>query len=365
MKILSRYVLREFLIPLFYCMVGFLSIYVLFDLFASFSRIVEAKVSFDAVAMYFCGYLAPYFHYIVPAALMLATLYTMWSFCRHSEIVAMRASGVSFLAIVRPILSVALVMAAAVTWVNESFVPRKAQWAEQMKRAKFDESKFSRGDNIVFRNAKDCRTWNIDSFGSMDGDVLNDVRVTVDRPGGGRLMTVAAPRADWLDGQWWFSRPQVQHYDATGQEQATPTPELDALELRCFREFQERPSDFVMQNRPWKFNSVRDKLRYIRMHPEMSAEAKRDSMFDVWAQIMAPLACLVITLFAIPAGIASGRQSVFKGILGALAMYFAFYGLVIGGMVLAKNGWCPPVLAATLPHVVFLALWIRSFIRQQ
>ena len=178
-------------------------------------------------------------------------------------------------------------------------------------------------------------------------------------------MTVAAPRADWLDGQWWFSRPQVQHYDATGQEQATPTPELDALELRCFREFQERPSDFVMQNRPWKFNSVRDKLRYIRMHPEMSAEAKRDSMFDVWAQIMAPLACLVITLFAIPAGIASGRQSVFKGILGALAMYFAFYGLVIGGMVLAKNGWCPPVLAATLPHVVFLALGIRSFIRQQ
>ena len=365
MKILSRYVLREFLIPLFYCMTGFLSIYVLFDLFASFSRLVEAKVSFGDAVMYFCGYLAPYFHYIVPAALMLATLYTMWSFCRHSEIVAMRASGVSFLAIVRPILSVAIVMALAVAWVNESFVPHRAQWAEQMKKAKFDETKFSRGDNIVFRNAKHDRTWNIDSFGNLDGEILNDVRVTVDRPGGGRLMTVTAPRAEWLDGQWWFTKPQVQHYDASGQEQATPTPELDALELRCFGEFRERPSDFVMQNRPWKFNSVRDRLRFIRMHPEMSAEARRDSMFDVWAQIMAPLACLVITLFAIPAGIASGRQSVFKGILGALAMYFAFYGLVIGGMVLAKNGWCPPVMAAVMPHVVFFALGIRAFMRQR
>ena len=365
MKILSRYVLREFLIPLFYCLTGFLSIYVLFDLFASLPRMISAKLSFGTAAMYFCGYLAPYFHYIVPAALMLATLYTMWSFCRHSEIVAMRASGVSFVAIVRPILSVAIIMAAAVAWVNESFVPRRSQWAEQMKRAKFDESKFTRGDNIVFRNAKDFRTWDIDSFGDPDGEILNDVRVTIDRPGGGRLMTVTAPRADWLDGQWWFTKPQVQHYDASGSETATPTPDMDSLELRCFGEFQERPADFIMQNRPWKFNSVRDKLRYIRMHPEMSKEARRDSMFDVWAQIMAPFACLVITLFAIPAGIASGRQSVFKGILGALAMYFAFYGLVIGGMILAKNGLCPPFIAATLPHVVFFALGVRSFIRQR
>ena len=365
MKILTRYVLREFLVPFFYCMVGFLSIYVLFDLFGSFSRLMAANIDIKTAALYFCGYLAPYFHYIVPAALMLATLYTMWNFCRHSEIVAMRASGVSFLAIVRPLLAVALFVAGFVVWVNESFVPRKAQWAEQLKKARFDDSVLARGDNIVFRNAKECRTWNIDAFLDDDGEHLKDVRVTVDRPGGSRLMALTAARADYLDGQWWFSQPQVQHYDSLGREQATPTPELDALQLRCFDEFSERPSDFVMQNRPWKFNSVRDRLRYLRMHPEMTAEARRDAVFDIWAQVMAPLACLVITLFAIPAGIASGRQSVFKGILCALAMYFAFYGLVIGGMVLAKNGWCPPVVAAVSPYAVFLALGIRAFWRQR
>ena len=73
MKILTRYVLVEFLVPLFYCMTGFLSIYVLFDLFASFSHIVEAKMSFAEIVSYFCGYLAPYIHYMVPAALMLAS----------------------------------------------------------------------------------------------------------------------------------------------------------------------------------------------------------------------------------------------------------------------------------------------------
>ena len=62
MRILTRYVLREFVIPLFYCLAGFVSIYVLFDLFGSFSRIVESDLSFGEIALYFCGYFAPYFH---------------------------------------------------------------------------------------------------------------------------------------------------------------------------------------------------------------------------------------------------------------------------------------------------------------
>ena len=365
MRILTRYVLREFLVPLFYCLTGFISIYVLFDLFGSFSRMAAAKLPAKTAALYFCGYLAPYFHYIVPAALMLATLYTMWSFCRHSEIVAMRASGVSFIAIVRPLLSVALVMAACVAYVNEVFVPQKAQWAAQMKKDRFDQASMSKGDNIVFRNAQAGRIWNIDAFRDEEGKSLSNVQVTIDRPGGGRCMSVSAPRADYLDGEWWFFGPRVQPYGAQGQEIATPVPELDALPLRCFSDFGERPTDFVMQNRPWKFNSVRDRLRYLRTHPELSAETRRDCVYDVWAQIAAPWACIVITLFAIPAGIASGRQSVFRGIIGALAMYFSFYGVVIAGMVAAKNGWCPAILAALFPYALFLALGVRAFWKQR
>ena len=366
MRILTRYVLREFLVPFFYCLTGFVSIYVLFDLFGSFARMKKANIPFADALLYFAAYLAPYFHYIVPAALMLATLYTMWSFCRHSEITAMRASGVSFLAIVKPLLGVSIVMAAAVVWVNESFVPVKAQWAAQMKTVEFDQTMISKADNIVFRNGPADRTWNIDTILDGEGAHLKDVHVTVDRPNGGaRLLSVTADRADYLDGEWWFAAPKVQHYDALGQEIATPTPELDALSLRCFSEFGETPADFLMQNRPWKFNSVRDRLRYLKNHPNLAAEARRDYTYDVWAQIMAPLACIIITLFAIPAGIASGRQSVFRGILGALGMYFAFYGLTIAMMVLAKNGWFPAIAAAVLPAVVFLVLGVRAFLKQR
>lgn len=366
MKILTRYVLREFLVPLFYCMTGFLSIYVLFDLFGSFSRLLKAKLTFSEIVAYFCGYLAPYLHYIVPAALMLATLYTMWCFCRHSEIIAMRASGVSFIAIVKPLLAVSIVMACCVALVNEVYVPAHAHWAAQMKRNLFDKSELDRADNVVFMNVREGRTWNIDKVLDADAKHLENVRITVDRPnGGGRLKTITATKARHLDGEWWLSGLSIQHYDASGQEMASPEPELDKLSMRCFSEFTETPRDFLMQSRPWRFNSVMDRFRHIEIHPEITEATRKEYVYDTWAQIMAPFACIIITLFAIPAGIASGRQSVFRGILGALAMYFSFYGLTIACMVVAKSGWCPPIPCAVLPVVVFLVLGVRSFMRQR
>ena len=365
MRILSRYVLREFLVPLGYCLTGFVSIYVLFELFGSFSRMMEAKLPLGLVVTYFCGYLSPYFHYLAPAALMLATLYTMWSFCRHSEIIAMRASGVSFLTIVMPLLTVSAAMAAFVFYVNDVYVPRHAQWAAQMKTVQFNRDRMEKVDNIVYRNAGANRTWNIDRMLDEGGHHLSGVRISVDRPSGIRLQTISAERADYLDGEWWLTGTRVQHHDERGQEIATLTPELDGLDFRCFGDFNERPMDFIMQNRPWKYNSVRERFRYMRTHRELSAAVRTEYSYDIWAQIMSPLACIIITLFAIPAGIASGRQSVFKGILGALGMFFAFYGVTIGCMVVAKNGWCNPILGAVLPDVVFLGLGIRAFYRQR
>ncbi|MGN0855398.1 MAG: LptF/LptG family permease [Kiritimatiellia bacterium] len=365
MKILSRYVLREFLVPLTYCLLGFLSIYVLFELFGSFSRIAEARLPFLTIVRYFAAFLAPYFMWLAPAALMLATLYTMWNFCRHTEITAMRASGVSFMAIVKPLLFVALLMSGFVAWVNESYVPRMAQWAKQLKTDRFDAKKLAKADGLVYCDANARRMWTIERMADDDAECLEGVTITIDRADGGRLKTITADRADYLEGEWWLSGAVVRHFDASGDECPSPEPELDAMKFRLFPELRERPGDILQQNRDWQFNSTRSKFRFIRRHADLTAAQRVEYTYDAWAQAVAPFACLVITLFAIPAGISSGRQSVFKGVLGALAMFFTFYGVTIGCMVAAHKECLPPILAAFLPDVLFLILGIRAFMRQR
>ena len=342
-----------------------MSIYVLFELFGVFNRLMESFPGWWTCVLYFAGYLSPYFKWLAPACLMLAALYTMWSFCRHSELIAMRASGIGFLSIVRPMLVVAVLMAAFVGWVGESFVPRYAQWSRQMRSAKFNLADLSREDNIVYHNVRESRTWNIGAAMDDSASVLEDVTISENWPGGGRKRTIKASRVEHLDGEWWLKDVSSFHFDANGREIPSPVPELEALTFRPFPEFTEQPRDFLLQNTNPEFFSTGDRIRFLDTHPNMARKFRKEMECELWTQIAAPFACIVITLFAIPAGVATGRQSVFKGIVAALAMFFAFYALSVGCMVLSRVGYMNACLAAFLPDAVFLAIGVFLFHRQR
>jgi len=378
MKILSRYVLREFFVPLVYCTVGFFSIYLLFELFGSFSRLTTAKPGWSTAVLYLVGYLAPYVKWMMPACLMLATLYTMWNFCRHSEIVAMRASGIGFFAIVKPVVVVSALVALAVGLVNECFVPRYGLWAKQFKTARFKAEEMENVTKIDYLNAKGGRLWQIGKVLDAEATEFTNVVVQIlERPGekaagtAARLMKITAPGARFMDGVWWFDNPKFEYCRPGAFERsASPSPELDALSLRAFPQFTERPRDFLLenrllQNRDMSCCSTYERRRFLEMNENLPDEKRRGVVYDIWFQLLSPLACIVITLFAIPAGIATGRQSVFKGVLGALGMFFAFYALTILFMILSKKGWCPPLLAAVLPHVVFIGVGCHLFWRHR
>lgn len=364
MKILGRYVLREFLVPLSYVFIGFFSIYVLFELSSSFGRLMSSGAGWFEIARYFVSYFAPQFKWFAPACLMLATLYTMWNFCRHSEIIAMRANGIGFFTIVKPLLMVAAAVAAFTYYVNEVFVPVNSEWAKNFRAAKFKSAEMGNAGNTIFRNPVDNRTWNIGSFLKSDASALANVRVAVDRKEGGRIYTIIAPRADWIDGAWWFTEPKLIHYSPDGSEIPSPVPVADSLTYRTF-DFSETPADILIQNRSEMFYSVSDRERYLQLNPSLPEDVRREYEYNIYAQLLAPVACLVITLFAIPAGVATGRQSVFKGILGALGMFFLFYALTIGCMVGAQTGYIPPLHAAILPHALFFAIGLVLFYRQR
>ena len=368
LKILSRYLFREFIVPLGYCLIGFVSIYILFELFGSFSRMLEAHLPFRLACLYFCGYLAPYFHYLAPAALMLATLYTMWTLCRHSEIIAMRASGVSFVTIAKPVMIVALFMSFFVVFVNEWFVPRYGHWAAQMKSYRFDRERIDeQQSSLGYINTEEGRDWVFGSVGGVKRNEYRDVSLTMQGGKGEPTAVISAKRACFLDDEWWLEIEGVKYLTEGNQTIGTPPENVDRDKLvwRCFPDFGETPADFEMQHQDLKFCSVREQLRYLRKNPALSEDKRRSCLYDAWAQIMAPWACLVVTLFSIPAGIVSGRQSVFKGIVGALGLFFAFYAVTILAMVVSKNGWCHPVMAAILPSAVFLGVGVGSCLKHR
>ncbi len=365
MRILTRYVLREFMVPLTYCLTGFLGIYVVFELFDSFNRLIEARPAFTQVVAFFAGYVSPYLEWLIPAALLLGTLYTMWNFCRHNEITAMRASGMGFLIIVRPLLAVAAVMALAVAAINEFYAPQAAEESRNYRDARFRTQPGKTFENVPYYNQPANRVWRINRISSDNPNLIEGVRLSFDRTDGSRMLDITCHKAEYLDGMWWFFYPHYQYFDEFNMPDENPLPALSDLPLRAFPDLNESPRDFMLMNKAWEFYSVRDMFRYIRTHPHLTKKEIASKSFDIHAHLAAPFSCMIITLFAIPAGLATGRQSVFKGVISAIAMFFGFYALSILAMILAKNSMVPPIPAAWFANVLFLVVGAIMFYRQR
>ncbi|MBP5510336.1 MAG: LptF/LptG family permease [Kiritimatiellae bacterium] len=365
MRILSRYILREFLIPLTFCLTGFIGIYVMFELFHSFQRLLETKPSTWTVIAFFAGYLSPYLQWLVPAALMLATLYTMWNFCRHSEVTAMRASGIGFSSIVAPIQTVAACFTIGVTLVNEYYAPYASEWAKNFRTARFRPLDAKLYTNVPYYNQKAHRIWRVDKMDTRTPNLLQGVKISIDRPDGSRDVDIACRKAEYLDGEWWLSYPQYQYFDELNNPIENPTPSLARLMIRSFPEFDETPRDFLLMNKPWEYYTARDMVHYLKNHKNLKPVERASKVYDLYNRFAVPFSCIIITLFAIPAGVATGRQSVFKGVIFAVGMFFAFYAFSIGCMILAKNGLLPPLVAAWFPNLLFLGIGLFLFRRQR
>jgi len=368
MKILTRYILFEFLQPLAYCVVTFSSLYILLQMFDAFGVILENKPSFGAVMLYFAATLAPFLEWILSPSLMLAALYTLWRLCRNSEISAMRASGVSFLSISAPILATSLVFTLLAFLNTEYFIPR---WLEpSLRMAGGAKSTLAQQpetagepERLSYFNVASRRLWQINRFDPGQPGFLRDVSIKFEREDRTPERTVTATAARHLDGVWWLENPVEVHYNEFAHPVPPPSPDLNRLSLRAFPMLNESPGDFYDENRRWENLSFQARLRYIQNHPGLHDLPSRT--YDMLYRLSAPWACLVMTLFAIPAGIATGRQSVARGVLMALALFFSFYALTNLCMLLAKQQLLSPWIAAWTPNVLFLGAGMFLFHRQR
>ena len=136
MRLLDRYLLRELLIPLGYCLGGFLIFWISFDLFNMLDDFQKDKLNALEIAQYYLlqipGMLG---EIVIPVSLLLALLYALTNHARHHELTAMRAAGVSLWRLCAPYWTVGLLFSLCLYLLNEHWAPRSAELAEQVRKA--------------------------------------------------------------------------------------------------------------------------------------------------------------------------------------------------------------------------------------
>ncbi len=369
MSILKRYVLREFLTPVLYCFVAFSALYVTIELFSEFDKIIPAKPPLTMILRYLGGFLSKDFQWLVTPSLLLGGLYAMWQLARHSEITAMRANGISFITITSPMLLASFFFAGLIALNSEFYAPEASRESSQIKNAEFKGYGPDVYNNVPFSNVRDRRDWQIGSFMPATNTVT-DVKITWGDELGRPKMTLESASAFHMDGVWWFPKASVKHFTVSNSD-ALVLKRQDDRDLVIMPEITETPRDFllgIVQGGIIEDSvnmSVSDMRRYVASRPNLAPVTRTSWEYDIANRFAAPFACVVITLFAIPAGVATGRQSVFIGVVSAILMFLVFYVLTISCGVLAKKAVLPIWAGILIPNAVFLAAGLYLFWRQR
>jgi len=355
MRVLDKYIFREFLIPLAFCLVGFSMLNVVYDLFGSFAKILDAKVSIVLVINYYFCIMLQTLEYILPDSLLLATLYTQWRLARNNELTAMRACGVSFYRIMVPYLVVATMFSIVSMVIKETVTPKTNAWVEELSENKFKESKHHYFSNLAYYNSIHSREWLVDMIDLRRPNTLGVVRVRLERKDKTCYEEIFAQKAKWLDGQWWFFNGyrQIHNTDGVPDRSIPPVMLADAGEL--IPELTETPTDLISEVRVWQHMSSSEMLDYLRKHPNISREAVADRKTDLHVRLAIPWACLLVTVFGIPVGAISSKQNVMAGIFIAVAFFLGFYLLLQMGIFWGKKQILFPWLGAWFSNIVSLA----------
>lgn len=366
MKILDRYMLRSLLVPLVYCLAAFSMLFVIWDLFERLSKFIDAETPVVLVAFYYLALLLPAFEYLAPACLMLGTLYALWQLTRTNELMAMQASGVSLSRVLWPYLGVGLAFTIALGVIKETVGARAFVWTEKFREAKFQVGAPPLPGPLAYYDMRTHRLWLADKFLESEPGYLEGVKITQERPNGKRMYDVVAGRAEYLDGAWWLHSPSEQRYDEADNPVGglTPVSKLPN-HVQERRDLSERPVSLAIESRNWLFLSTREMIRYLREHPEISKESARQKRYDIHSRLAMPWACLVVTLFAIPTGAKTGRQSPLTGIFVAVGFFFGYYFLSQVGLMLGKSGALQPWLGAWLSNIVFLVSGLVMLLRMR
>lgn len=343
-RILDRLVARTFLKLFLIFLAASPPLFVLGDITENLDTYLDRGLTRAEVAQAYLWQLPLFVQWSFPIAALVAAVFTIHSMTTHREIVAAKAGGISFHRVARPVLVLGAVLT-LVALVLTEVVPRTNRVAAQILRD--EDPRASWRADFVYESENGL-TWQI---GRLDAPDASMFHVILEQPPGpgrtGFHLYADAANYDTVRG-WTFVRGYTRRFlpDSTHR-----THQFESLRMAGLTE---KPHELLEAPRKpdeMTYAEVDRMARIVQRTGGNAAEllTKREQKLAI------PVATLVVILFGVPLATSSGRGGTAYGIgvsLGTTILYLLLFK-VAGA--LGQAGTMPPLSAAWVPNLLFLA----------
>jgi LPS export ABC transporter permease LptG/LPS export ABC transporter permease LptF len=363
---LDRYVISETLGPLALGFSIYTFIMLVRFLFRSADMIIRRGLSSGEVGLLVLYTLPNIVVLTIPMALLFAILIAIGRLASDSELIAMRACGISLFTLYRPILLLSAVLASMNVYVSAYLLPRAnhafqvqtleilAKTAARQVEARVFYEEWERIVLYVFGMEPGSDLWQGVFLAPSVPQAQNTVtvaergRLQVDKAGENIVLHLENALTHKVD----LDRPQnyelIRHesLEVVLDDQFTTTQKAKLIATKGVREL------------------TLGELRGWERDPRVDVETRRLARVEIHKKLAIPAACLVFGLFAVPLGFNNRRGGKSSGFAMSIAVIMAFYVLLSNGEDAARIGRVPPWLAMWFPNFLFSALGAFLLVRR-
>ena len=350
MSLLDRYVIRNFLQAYFYCIAGFLSIWLIFDISDNISTFIDEHFGFALTVRYYATQVPEVFIILLPVSLLLALLFALGRMSRANEIVSMLTAGVSIPRVLAPLIGMGLLTVGASFGLNYSLAPH-AEMAKKNFVAAARAHQFT-VQGQIFRNRTDLRTWFIQSF-RPGHNVFNNVQVLQQDEQDNIVENYLSSRAIYHSEtkSWELESVKVVHYDNAGniiEEKTFPTLKID--------NWSETPFRLGSANVRAEYLSLPELREYLHFNSDFPVTLLAPFRTHLQYRVALPWTCLVVVCIAAPLGIGYSRRGVLASVSSAVILVFSMNFLTHLFLALGEGDRISPIVAAWTPNLIFAAI---------
>lgn len=351
MRILDRYLAKEFLRIFTFSLVVFLALSAIVDLFDRLSRFLD--VSGMVVIQYYV-YRLPWFGFqVMPVAVLLAALFSLGKMARHNELLAMKMGHLSTVRIIVPPLVLGLIVSVAAFILGESIVPQMNERALDAYRVKVQKvSPFQRTkNNDIWYRAKGNRFLHISLLDVASGSVRG-LTVFELSPDFKLARRIDATEATWQDGRWHLQDGEISWTKPDGTFQVDPFTHLTLY-------LEEQPTDLARVVREAEEMTSSELREYIERLAKTGVNSVRYQV-DLAAKGSMAFTNLVMAFIGIAFALRTGKRGVMAW-TGACVVVAVCYSILNSFSIsLGRGGVLPPLIAAWLPNALFTVAGLSS-----
>jgi len=349
-RLLDRYVTATF-VRMLALSVGAAMAVIYISTFVDLSdKLFKGKAPWFTLVEYF-WYATPQFaYYTLPIAVLIATLVTVGMLTRNSELIVMKACGVSLYRTAVPILVFASMVGAALFTLDATILGPANRRAEERKDLMKGAKRLQPlGEPWLI--GRDGTMYNI---GGYDPQRHRFEQVSIYEFSGN--MSTLARRTFAKSGTYVGSE---QASDATWQLEDGWTqafgPDADVKHFEKFASAPRKlePVSYFAQAPPdarfMSYSELRGHTERLRMTGFDVVEYE----VGVARKLAYPFVCLIMTLIAIPFATTMGRSGTMAGIAVGIGLALFYWGTINISAALGAGGLMAPTLAAWAPNLLF------------